>query len=193
MNNYRRIYKKYYGSIPKDEDGITYDIHHIDGNHANNNIENLRAVSTQEHFEIHLLQKDWSAAALLGTRLGIINAGEIQYGKMRPGIGGKKRGSVPVNKGNTCFHTSEQKLKWSQKRKGKIHSTRIDKEIIIEIRELFKNKVNFESSEYIGTILKNGKKLTHERAFSKHFSKIYNVTSNHIYNIITKETCRRDA
>jgi hypothetical protein len=32
-NNYRKIYENHNGIIPKDSDGRTYEIHHIDGNH----------------------------------------------------------------------------------------------------------------------------------------------------------------
>ena len=40
--NYRKIYEQHYGPIPKDTDGRSYEIHHIDGNHNNNDINNLR-------------------------------------------------------------------------------------------------------------------------------------------------------
>ena len=43
-SNYRKIYKNYYGVIPCDDSGRTYDIHHINGNRSNNNIDNLIAV-----------------------------------------------------------------------------------------------------------------------------------------------------
>jgi len=67
--NYRKIYKNHHGTIPVDELGRSYHIHHIDGNHSNNSPENLRAVSPQEHYEIHLEQGDWSAALYLGSNL----------------------------------------------------------------------------------------------------------------------------
>ena len=60
--SYRKIYTEHYGSIPKDEDGRTYDIHHIDGNPENNDITNLIAVSIQEHYDIHYSQGDYFAA-----------------------------------------------------------------------------------------------------------------------------------
>jgi len=71
MNTYRQIYEQYHGSIPKDEAGRTYDIHHIDGNHSNNDITNLKAVSLQEHFDIHYAQQDWLACQLISLRLGL--------------------------------------------------------------------------------------------------------------------------
>ena len=44
MNKYRKIWESYYGPIPKDENGISYEIHHIDGNRDNNDINNLKLV-----------------------------------------------------------------------------------------------------------------------------------------------------
>ena len=62
MINYRQIWKNHYGPIPKDENGISYQIHHIDGNRSNNDINNLMCVSIKEHYEIHLRQRDFAAA-----------------------------------------------------------------------------------------------------------------------------------
>ena len=66
--SYRKIYTEHYGSIPKDEDGRTYDIHHIDGNPENNDITNLIAVSIQEHYDIHYAQGDYYACYLMAIQ-----------------------------------------------------------------------------------------------------------------------------
>jgi hypothetical protein len=50
---FRKIYEDYFGPIPKDSDGRSYDIHHIDGDHSNNHPSNLKAVTIQEHYDIH--------------------------------------------------------------------------------------------------------------------------------------------
>lgn len=55
--NYRKIYEQHYGPIPKDSDGRTYEIHHIDGDHSNNDPSNLKCVSIQEHYDIHHSQE----------------------------------------------------------------------------------------------------------------------------------------
>ena len=68
---YRKIYENHYGPIPIDEYGRTYHIHHIDGNHSNNDISNLMAISIQEHFNIHYLQKDWGACFLISKSMTI--------------------------------------------------------------------------------------------------------------------------
>lgn len=69
MSKHRKIYEKYYGPIPKENNGRTYDIHHIDGDHNNNLPENLRAVSCQEHYDIHYGQGDYAAALKIASRL----------------------------------------------------------------------------------------------------------------------------
>ena len=68
-NQYRRIYSNHYGLIPKEPNGRSYEIHHIDGNHSNNNPNNLVAVTLQEHFDIHYRQKDYYAASRIAQKL----------------------------------------------------------------------------------------------------------------------------
>jgi hypothetical protein len=63
--NYRKIYENHIGPIPYDGNGRTYEIHHIDGNHGNNDPTNLIAVTLQEHYDIHYNQKDWNACKLM--------------------------------------------------------------------------------------------------------------------------------
>lgn len=62
---YRKIYEQHYGPIPKDSDGRSYEIHHIDGNPLNNDPLNLAAVSIQEHYDIHYSQGDWAACRFI--------------------------------------------------------------------------------------------------------------------------------
>ena len=54
--NYRKIWESYYGEIPTDSLGRTFDIHHIDGNRSNNDITNLMCLSLEDHYKIHLKQ-----------------------------------------------------------------------------------------------------------------------------------------
>ena len=67
--NYRQIYKKYHGPIPKDENGSSYDIHHVDGNRKNNDPSNLIAVSMKQHYDIHYKRGDWAACLRLASRM----------------------------------------------------------------------------------------------------------------------------
>jgi hypothetical protein len=67
--NYRKIYEQHHGPIPVDEFGKSYDIHHIDGDRSNNDPSNLKAVSLQEHIDIHLAQGDWGAVQAIYLRM----------------------------------------------------------------------------------------------------------------------------
>lgn len=66
---YRKIWTQHYGPIPLDEDGRSYDIHHIDGDRSNNCIENLKALSLKDHFNTHYEQGDWVACSLIAKRM----------------------------------------------------------------------------------------------------------------------------
>lgn len=65
------VWKKHYGKIPKDESGRSFEIHHVDGNPLNNSIENLKCVSIEEHYKIHLEQEDYGGAFLIAIRMKI--------------------------------------------------------------------------------------------------------------------------
>ena len=69
MSIYRKIYEKANGPIPRDTNGRSYDIHHIDGNRKNNELSNLKCVSLQEHFDIHYSQGDWAACSAIAIRM----------------------------------------------------------------------------------------------------------------------------
>lgn len=68
-DKYRKIYENHVGSIPTDSLGRSYHIHHKDGNRSNNHPGNLVALSVQDHYDVHLAQKDYAACALLATML----------------------------------------------------------------------------------------------------------------------------
>ena len=56
MSIYRRLYEQAHGPIPKG-----YHIHHKDGNHSNNDLSNLVAITAKEHYDIHFSQGDYGA------------------------------------------------------------------------------------------------------------------------------------
>jgi hypothetical protein len=88
MKNYRKIYETYH-QVKLDSD---IDVHHIDGNRNNNNIDNLIAVSREEHIKIHLAQGDYWSANLLSK-------GKVDVsGERNP-----MHGTEPWNKGKTGF------------------------------------------------------------------------------------------
>jgi hypothetical protein len=68
---YRRLYRKIHGEIPIDEDGRSFDIHHMDGNKENNSPENLVALSIKDHYQIHYDQGDWGSCWSISLRMSI--------------------------------------------------------------------------------------------------------------------------
>jgi hypothetical protein len=62
-NPYRKLYEEYRGEIP---DG--FHIHHIDGDPTNNSIENLIAISAEEHSAIH--ENEFIKWASIGGKMG---------------------------------------------------------------------------------------------------------------------------
>jgi hypothetical protein len=80
--NHRKIYEDHYGLIPKDEQGRSYEIHHIDGNHENNAIDNLICVSIQEHYNIHYLQGDYKACLIMSKRMKISSEEKSRLAKI---------------------------------------------------------------------------------------------------------------
>lgn len=65
----RRIWARHNGPIPKDDRGITFDVHHRDGNWRNNSLDNLQALSVYDHYLVHFAQGDWMAAWYIAKRL----------------------------------------------------------------------------------------------------------------------------
>lgn len=61
--NYRKLWTQNFGPIPFDENGVRYEIHHIDGNRSHDVLTNFACISIKEHFQIHHDQGDWAAAA----------------------------------------------------------------------------------------------------------------------------------
>lgn len=103
-SSYRSIWENHYGKIPKDENGKSYDIHHIDGNPNNNDISNLKAVSIKEHYEIHKSQGDWRAAQMLSIRLKL-SKDELDFiaFKMAESKKGKKRNPEIIQRMSIIF------------------------------------------------------------------------------------------
>lgn len=60
--NYRKFWIKHNGKIPVDENGISFEIHHLNGNRNCNDLSNLTCISIKEHFSIHHNQGNWQAA-----------------------------------------------------------------------------------------------------------------------------------
>ena len=129
--NYRKIYETYHGSISKDDEGRSYDIHHIDGNHANNDPSNLKAVTIKEHYDIHYQRGDYGACKSIAMRMKIdpqefseltrkFNKKQIEAGthnfldsNLRKKIKDihcekVKNGTHPFQKGNKGYHIARK-------------------------------------------------------------------------------------
>lgn len=70
VKHYRSVWIENFGSIPRDEDGRAYEIHHKDGNHMNNHISNLECITINEHLDRHVERGEWGAAMLIAKRMG---------------------------------------------------------------------------------------------------------------------------
>jgi len=72
--HYRKIWEEYNNlKIPEG-----YEIHHIDGNHFNDDPTNLQLVTIQEHLEIHKKQNDWGAVQAILLRINGASKEEIK-------------------------------------------------------------------------------------------------------------------
>lgn len=182
---HRKTWIQHNGQIPKDTNGRTMEIHHIDRNHKNNKISNLKLVTIEEHFQEHFQQKDWGACVLIAKRMNLPAdyISKIQLGKKRPGIGGAKKGRIPWNKGKVGY-------KLNCNRKGKRHSSKLKINDITRIRNLFTTKDY--SIQYQQTKLnsKGGPVPSYEWFVSKQIKNesFPTVSTNTIHNIITRKS-----
>jgi len=183
--NYRKIWEKNFGEIPKDDEDRSYEIHHKDGNRENNNIDNLMCLSIQEHYDLHYAQGDYGACVMIAKRMSLPadHLSKIQTGVKRPGIGGVKKGTIPWNKGHNGYKlnfTEEGRIKKLESLKKRSIIKDNDAKII---REDFEKQI-FIDNDKIGKTMKNGKIMSYERAFCLEYSKRYNISDQYIYRII---------
>ena len=142
---HRKIYETFIGPIPKDEDGRSYEIHHIDGNHNNNEISNLLCVSIKEHYEIHKSQGDYKACLIMSQRMKVSpeeksylaklsNTGENNpmYGTIwinNSIINKKIRGDVPEGWARGRLISNEYASKFTKRSRAGTNNTRFNKTI----------------------------------------------------------------
>jgi hypothetical protein len=183
--NYRKLWENKFGKIPLDENGVSYEIHHLDGDRNNNSFENLICVPIKEHYEIHLKQKDWGACKAISIRMKDGISSEEKSKLTRKIHTGRKRSEETKKnmsnalKGRT--YSNEHRKKLSEGQKGKPKSFRTDthklnlskaligkpkkpmsEETKQKIRDFQKNKVfSAETKQKISEALK-GRKLSEE-------------------------------
>jgi hypothetical protein len=61
-----RVYKQYYGPVP-----AGCEVHHVNGDHANNHPLNLAAIPLWQHYNVHLNRGDFSQCLLMAHRMGL--------------------------------------------------------------------------------------------------------------------------
>lgn len=190
MNNYRKIWITHFGEIPKEKNGRAYEIHHIDGNHKNNNIKNLKLVTIQEHYDIHLANGDYGACTLIAKRMNMPPdfLSTIQNGCKRPGIGGAKKGCIPWNKGKKNVMPISENLKEirSINSKGENNSRSVLTENIVH--HLIKTYLSKPDLPSYNEKRKNGRYVSYETAFAEYFHKEYNVTKQAITRLLSKKS-----
>ena len=108
-NNYRKIYEKHYGPIPCESNGRSYEIHHIDGNHNNNDITNLRLVTIKEHYDIHHSQGDWGACQAIALRIE-------QFSENISTLASKSNRERVNNGTHHLLGGSQQRAAWAKRR-----------------------------------------------------------------------------
>lgn len=107
--NYRNVWMSVNGPIPLDEDGRTYEIHHIDGNRSNNCISNLKCVSIKDHYNIHYEQGDYSACSLIQSRYNIDELGSFDIMSNMATQSNKKRLDEGTHNFTTESHRENNK------------------------------------------------------------------------------------
>jgi hypothetical protein len=175
--HYRQIWINRNGEIPVDSDGRTFEIHHKDGNRENNEPDNLLCVSIKEHYRIHYEQGDYGACVMIGKRMDLPSnyLSEIQRGKKRPGVGGRKKGTPSEFKGmkrgtpNVSEEGKEKRNTSSKRRFMKTWGDHFDKLVV-----LYQSKPHIEGSD---KVQKNGKQLPYDWAFCKQYYRDFPVTT----------------
>jgi hypothetical protein len=134
MEKHIKIYKQHWGNIPKDNDGRSFDVHHLDGNHKNNDYWNLIAVPIHIHYLIHESQGDWGACQAIAMRMitppQLISELAKKAARLNVKNGTHHRlGKIPWNKGLSGYKTQpateERKKKISLANKGRVRTDMI--------------------------------------------------------------------
>jgi hypothetical protein len=149
MANYRKIWKDANGPIPKDQLGRSYEIHHIDGNRKNNELSNLIYVSMEDHYKIHLYQKDYEAAFIIAQKINLRLEESIHINqKMAETKKGKKLSEETKRKISEAHkgkkHSEETKRKIGEAHQGKKHSDEAKQKMkLIAIKR--RNEISFSA------------------------------------------------
>lgn len=116
--SHRKIWESANGPIPKDSLGRSYEIHHIDGNHSNNSLENLKLVTIEEHYNIHFQQKDYGACWCISQRMNV----PINVSKKIQSELSKKLAKERIDNGTHNFSSEHSKKVQSERIKKGTHN-----------------------------------------------------------------------
>lgn len=148
---YRKIYVEAHGPVPKG-----YHIHHIDGDPNNNNIENLIAVTPEEHYRLHVeMGFPWKGGKkgwFIGAAEAGSKGGRAKWLKIQEKLNPEKITEVMRNLSNK-----------SSRFEGKSHT----KESIAKMKQTFANKPFWVCKCGKKIKLNKGNILQHQRACSE--------------------------
>lgn len=150
MVNYRKIWEDANGAIPKDELGRSYEIHHIDGNRENNDLNNLKCVSIEEHYQIHYQQKDYASCSLILAKMSF--GTERFFGwnhteETKRKMSESKKGKPSWNKGKACADETRRKISETKNTiKNGMYGKKHSEETIKKMSEVKKGKKNSEET-----------------------------------------------
>lgn len=162
MVNYRKLWEEAFGPIPKEVDGRSYEIHHIDGDNTNNVLSNLQCVTAREHYEIHKRQGDLRAAWIIKQRLKL-SVEELEnlrrdYVEVPFSVEHRQKMSE-AQKGRKISEETRLKMSKSQKeRKRKPHSEETKAKISKTVSNLERKPHSEETKRKISEA-KKGKKV----------------------------------
>jgi len=102
-------------------------------------------------------------------------------GYSRKGIGGVKKGTKAWNRGMKGCFSEETIARWSAKRKGVRHSSKVDIDTVREIRKLYDEQPHIDG---VGEIQGNGRAMSYVQGFCKTYHNDYGLTLQGLKKIV---------
>jgi hypothetical protein len=153
--DYRKIWKDAFGPIPKDEQGRSFEIHHIDGDIDNNSLSNLKCISIEEHLKLHEIQEDTTASHAIRLRLNKVTTGwhhsEETKLKQSAAKKGKKRGPYSeercraISEGKRGVKRNPESIRKMVETRKKDGSYKRTEDIILKYLDTMKRNGSYEN------------------------------------------------
>lgn len=109
-------------------------------------------------------------------------------GYCRKGIGGVKKGNIPWNKNKNGYSIHDES---TINRLSLINSGELNKNsklTLEDVKLIISDYISRPNIDNVGDIMKNGRVMSYERAFSLAYSSKFNVTPENIYRIVTRKS-----